>query len=148
MNPRLAALLAGSVLAAGAVVLVTLEPADVAELEAKAVDDPAIATLVRAACPDCDAHIDCWLLASGDLCRYGRRYGEGVGGVNADGSPALCVPDPDKDKPWPCTGPSADWPEQVKHLVEAGDAEKMIEVIEARPVKEAAKEEAPLEPTP
>jgi len=35
---------------------------------------------------------DCLLRSDGQLCRYGRLYGPGVGGVNTDGSPATCSP--------------------------------------------------------
>jgi hypothetical protein len=33
----------------------------------------------------------CWMRADGQLCRYGRLYGPGLGGVNPDGSPATCT---------------------------------------------------------
>lgn len=131
MNPRLASILGGAVLAAGFVAVAIVEPADIVKYEAIAAESPELAPLIKETCPDCDVQIDCWQLASGDLCRFGRRYGEGVGGVNADGSPATCTPDPANDKPWPCTGPSADWPERVKELREGGDFDAMIQVIDA-----------------
>jgi hypothetical protein len=37
-----------------------------------------------------DADNRCWLLDDGNFCRYGREYGPGLGGVDADGNPVLC----------------------------------------------------------
>ena len=132
MNPRLASILAGSVLAAGAAVVAVQESPEVAELETIAAESPEYAPIIKAGCPECDVQIDCWRRADGYLCRHGLLYGPGLGGIYADGTPATCAPG-QGDEPWPCTGPSADWPEQSKRLADERDAAKILEVIEARP---------------
>ncbi len=43
----------------------------------------------------------CWRRVDGQLCRSGRLYGPGLGGVLADGSPAACAPGV-TDVPVPC----------------------------------------------
>lgn len=87
------------------------------ELAASASEDPALAPLVKRACPSCSVTVECAMRADGNLCRYGRLYGPGLGGVNPDGSPATCAIRPE-DKPWPCTGPDANWPETVRALLD------------------------------
>lgn len=103
--------------------------ADIAELASQ---DPALAPLVLKVCPTCAVTPQCWRLPNGDLCRFGLRYGPGVGGVNADGSPATCTPAPATDEPWPCTGDSADWPARVQALRGSGGDAAIVRAIEDR----------------
>lgn len=103
--------------------------ADIVELASQ---DPALVPLVRKVCPTCAVTPQCWRLPNGDLCRFGLRYGPGVGGVNPDGTPATCTPAPATDEPWPCTGDSAEWPQRVKDLRDAGAQADMIREIEQR----------------
>lgn len=55
----------------------------------------------------------CWKRAGGFYCRKGLLYGPGLGGVNADGSPATCAPAAG-DVPYPCSSPDGErWADLV-----------------------------------
>lgn len=121
-RPRIAAAAVGTALAGTlAAYVATLETPEPAllntDLSEAAIADPALAPLVKQVCPSCNVTVECAMRADGYLCRNGLLYGPGLGGVNADGTPATCTIQP-TDKPWPCTGPSADWPERVRALIE------------------------------
>lgn len=109
------------------------DPAVKQEVEDAAKRHEDLTELALIVYPDVDLTPRCCRLQNGNLCRFGREYGPGKGGVTAKGEPLSCSCD--KSRAYLCDGESPEDGELVDALKAAGRGEELLERI-ARKVAE------------